>query len=144
MDQRITMITLAVPDISETRAFFEDGLGWQLNAAPSADVAFYQIPGMVFALYNKAALASEIDRPVTDAPAGAVTLAWNGQSVADVDAMFAKAVAAGAAPVKQPQKAFWGGYSSYVEIPGGHLLEIAHNPFWTLATDGTVELPPSA
>ncbi|KZM49242.1 VOC family protein [Labrenzia sp. OB1] len=142
MEQRISMTTLAVPDVAEARRFFEKGLGWQVNAAPSPEVVFFQIPGYVFALYSRSALAAEIGRKVTDNATGAVTLAWNARSQAEVDEAFQTALAAGAKPVKQPEKAFWGGYSSYVEIPGGHLLEIAHNPFWTIEDDGTVTLPP--
>lgn len=141
MEQRISMTTLAVPDVGAARQFFESGLGWKVNAAPSPEVVFFQVIGGVFALYSREALAKEIDRPVTENPTGAITLAWNARSEKDVDEMFAKAVKAGANPVKTPEKAFWGGYSSYVEVPGGHLLEIAHNPFWTLAPDGAVELP---
>ena len=142
MDQRISMTTLAVPDISAARQFFETGLGWTVAAAPSPNVVFFQVIGSVFALYSRDALAEEIGRPVTAEPTGAITLAWNGRSEAEVEECFEKAVKAGAKPVKTPEKAFWGGYSSYVEVPGGHLLEIAHNPFWTLEDDGAVTLPP--
>ncbi|POF31740.1 VOC family protein [Roseibium marinum] len=142
MEQRISMTTLAVPDVSEARRFFEEGLGWKVNAAPSPEVVFFQVPGCAFALYSRAALAAEIGREVTDNTTGAITLAWNARSDAEVDEAFKTALAAGAKPVKQPEKAFWGGYSSYVEIPGGHLLEIAHNPFWTIEADGTLTLPP--
>jgi uncharacterized glyoxalase superfamily protein PhnB len=31
--------------------------------------------------------------------------------------------------IKEPQKVFWGGYSSYVSDPDGNLWEIAFNPF---------------
>ncbi|CTQ67861.1 VOC family protein [Roseibium alexandrii] len=141
MDQRISMITLIVPDIMTARAFFETGLGWQVNAAPSPHVVFFQIPGGVFALYDRNALEDEIGSKVTTAPFGAMTLAWNAKARDDVDTMFAKAVAAGARSVKEPQEAFWGGYSSYVEVPGRHLLEIAFNPFWTVTDDGSVLLP---
>lgn len=143
MDQRISMTTLAVPDVTQARRFFEDGLGWQVNAAPSPEVVFFQIVGGVFALYSRDALAREIGQDVTSETTGAVTLAWNGRSEAEVDATFQKAVLAGAKPVKEPERAFWGGYSSYVEVPGGHLLEIAYNPFWTLEDDGAVTLPPA-
>jgi hypothetical protein len=141
MEQRISMTTLVVDDIAEAQRFFESGLGWQVNAAPSPDVVFFQVLGGVFALYSKAALAEEIGREITDARTGAITLAWNARTAADVDTMFREALAAGAKAVKHPEKAFWGGYSSYVEIPGGHLLEIAHNPFWTIEPDGAVTLP---
>jgi len=142
MEQRISAITLVVPDVAEARRFFEDGLGWQVNASPSPDIVFFQIQGSVFALYGRGALTEEIGRPVTDSPTGAVTLAWNGRSEQEVDEAFEKAVSAGAAPVRQPGQAYWGGYSSYVEVPGGHLLEIAYNPFWPIGPDGAVQLPP--
>ncbi|MBN9671167.1 VOC family protein [Roseibium aggregatum] len=144
MEQRISAITLIVPDVAEARRFFEEGLGWQVNASPSPEVVFFQIQGTVFALYQREALANEIGRAVTDQPSGAVTLAWNGRSEQAVDEAFEQAVAAGALPVRHPDKAFWGGYSSYVEVPGGHLLEIAYNPFWPIRADGAVELPPPA
>lgn len=143
MQQRISMTTLVVDDVSEARRFFEDGLGWQVNAALSPEVVFFQVLGGVFALYGRQALEREIGRDVTGDRTGAVTLAWNTATADEVDTAFQEALAAGAKPVKQPEKAFWGGYSSYVEIPGGHLLEIAHNPFWTLGPDGSVTLPPA-
>ena len=34
----------------------------------------------------------------------------------------------------------WGGYSGIFRDPDGHPWEIAHNPGWTLAADGTVSL----
>jgi len=142
MEQRISMTTLAVPDVAAARAFFEDGLGWEVNAAPSPDVVFFQIVGGVFALYSRDALAKEIGQDVTRETTGAITLAWNARSEKEVDEEFRKAVKAGAASVKQPEKAFWGGYSSYVELPGGHLLEIAYNPFWKIEDDGAITLPP--
>jgi catechol 2,3-dioxygenase-like lactoylglutathione lyase family enzyme len=43
--------------------------------------------------------------------------------------------------VKQPERVFWGGYSGYVADPDGHLWELAHNPGFTLTSDGTVQLP---
>ncbi|MHA7772114.1 VOC family protein [Roseibium sp. M-1] len=141
MDQRISVTTLIVEDVAATRRFFEEGLGWQVNSSPSPEVVFFQVTGGVFAIYGRAALAEEIGHPVTETPTGAITLAWNGHSEDEVDKSFLKALAAGARPVKEPQKAFWGGYSSYVEIPGGHLLEIAYNPFWSIDADGSVVLP---
>ena len=34
----------------------------------------------------------------------------------------------------------WGGYSGVFVDTDGHPWEIAHNPFWTLADDGSVSL----
>jgi len=34
----------------------------------------------------------------------------------------------------------WGGYSGLFLDPDGHAWEIAHNPGWTIADDGSISL----
>ncbi len=51
------------------------------------------------------------------------------------------ALAAGATDLKKPVAAEWGGYSGYIADPDGHVWELAVNPFWTLAEDGSVTIP---
>ena len=70
-----------------------------------------------------------------------MTLAQNFATEGEVDAAWAAAMAAGAAPLKRPQKVFWGGYSGYYADPDGHVWEVAMNPFWPLAEDGSLTLP---
>lgn len=62
-----------------------------------------------------------------------MTLAHNVGWKADVDAVFAEALRAGATAVKTPRDAFWGGYSGYFADPDGHLWEVAFNPFTDLS-----------
>lgn len=142
MEQRLSIVTLGVDDVAETRRFFEEGLGWRAAAYDSEDIAFFDMGGTVLALFGRQALAE--DAGVTDDAGSfaAVTIAWNGRDEAEVDAAFKEALAAGAEAVKTPQKVFWGGYSGYVRIPGGHLLEIAHDPFSALDAAGRLQLPP--
>ncbi len=141
MEQRITMITLGVDDLAATRRFFEEGLGWKPAGFDSSEVCFYDMGSTALGLFGRQALAD--DACVTAGEAGfpAVSLAWNGRTRDDVDAAFARAVAAGAEPLKQPQEVFWGGYSGYVRIPGGHLLEIAYNPVFLLDENSVMQLP---
>ncbi len=69
-----------------------------------------------------------------------MTLAQNFPSVAEVDAQFARALAAGATEVTKPVKTAWGGgYSGYVADPDGHVWEFAHNPFWDLDEEGRIK-----
>ena len=56
--------------------------------------------------------------------------------------MLATAEDAGARILKPAAETFWGGYSGYFADPDGHPWEIAHNPFWPIADDGNVTLPP--
>ncbi len=103
-------------------------------------VAFYQMPGGIFALWSRPALAE--DAGVTDSGAAfsGIALAYNARSREEVDAVLAEAGTAGAEVVRPAHDTFWGGYSGYFADPDGHLWEVAHNPFWTVAEDGSVRL----
>ena len=54
--------------------------------------------------------------------------------------MLAEAVAAGGTLVKAAEDVFWGGYSGYFADPDGHLWEVAWNPSFPIASDGTITL----
>jgi catechol 2,3-dioxygenase-like lactoylglutathione lyase family enzyme len=138
MDQRISLITLGVTDLSRARAFYQ-ALGWHEAPGPGDDVAFFQAGGMVFALWDRARLAD--DSTVADGGGwGGVTLAYNVGSTAEVNAVITEARAAGAVIGREPAETFWGGYSAVFVDPDGHPWEVAHNPGWTLGSDGTVTL----
>lgn len=133
---RVTFITLAVADLVRARAYYE-GLGWILESAME-EVAFYNMGGQKFGLFALERLAAETGRPIGSLSTGAMTLAQNQPSEAEVDAAFAHAVACGASPVRAPFKTDWGGYSSYVDDPDGHLWEFAYNPFSPLDEKGRI------
>ena len=46
--------------------------------------------------------------------------------------------------LKPAQDVFRGGYSGYFADPDGHLVEVAWNPDWSLADDGSIRLPSRA
>jgi predicted lactoylglutathione lyase len=138
-DQRVTLITLGVRDLDRSRAFYR-ALGWH-PAREAEDVAFYQMHGSALALYRLEELADDMDRPVEELRTGAVTLAQNFPAEADVDEAWHRAMQAGAKVIKQPQATSWGGYSGYFADPDGHVWELAMNPFWPLAPDGSLTLP---
>ncbi|HET7717628.1 MAG TPA: VOC family protein [Bauldia sp.] len=139
MDQRLSLVTLGVADLARARRFYEDGLGWK-RGNDNADVAFYQLPGMILALWSRAALAEDAGVADSGAAFSGMALAFNARSREEVDAVLAEAVAAGATLVKAAHETFWGGYSGYFADPNNHLWEVAHNPFWTIAADGSVRL----
>jgi predicted lactoylglutathione lyase len=138
VDQRVSLITLGVRDLARARAFYE-ALGWKTNAAPDDDVLFFQAGGMILALWGRAQLAE--DSGVTDSGGwGGITPAYNARSPAEVDAVIAEAEAAGASIPRAGAETFWGGYSGVFIDPDGHAWEVAHNPHWTIADDGSVRL----
>lgn len=138
MDQRISLITLGVTDTGKARRFYE-ALGWT-GQSPDGDVVFFQAGGMVFALWGRDKLAG--DSCVTDRGGwGGVTLAYNVESPTEVDAVLAQAERAGATIGRRGAETFWGGYSGVFIDPDGHPWEVAHNPDWAIAEDGSVHLP---
>jgi uncharacterized protein len=138
MDQRVSLVTLGVRDLVRARAFYE-GIGWKTNAAPDDDIVFFQAGGMILALWGRAELAE--DSGVEDAGGwGGITLAHNVRSPTEVDAVLAEAEGAGATITRPGAETFWGGYSGAFTDPDGHAWEVAHNPHWTLAEDGSVSL----
>ena len=140
MQQRLSLVTLGVADVPKARRFYES-LGWRAAPGDSPDIAFFQMGGMILALWGREALAEDA-KIAGGAPApGAVALAHNVASRAEVDTALAAAKKAGARIVKPAAETFWGGYSGYFADPDGHPWEIAHNPFWTLDADGAIRLP---
>ena len=138
--QRITLITLGVADLAAARAFYAR-LGWVEHGESQPGIAFFQLHGQALALFGRDALAADQGRPDAALGTGAVTLAQNFATTADVDAAFAAALTAGATALKAPEAVFWGGYSGYWADPDGHVWEVAMNPFWPLGADGTLTLP---
>ena len=138
MEQRVSLITLGVRDLDRARGFYE-ALGWKSGAAPADDVVFFQAGGMIVALWSRASLAE--DSGVEDSGGwGGVTPAYNARSPAEVDAVIEEARRAGARIAREPAATFWGGYSGVFVDPEGHPWEVAHNPHWTIAEDGSVHL----
>ena len=70
-----------------------------------------------------------------------MTLAQNVRSADEVDAVAAAAAEAGATVARKPGPTFYGGYAGVFLDPDGHAWEIAHNPGFTLAEDGSLRLP---
>ncbi|HET9769327.1 MAG TPA: VOC family protein, partial [Acidimicrobiia bacterium] len=70
-----------------------------------------------------------------------IALAQNVRSPGEVDEIVAAAARAGGRITRPPQPTSYGGYAGYFADPDGHLWEIAHNPGFTLADDGTLTLP---
>jgi len=138
MEQRLSVLTLGVADLERARAFYE-AIGWSTGAEPGDDVVFFQSSGMVVALWDRARLAKD---STVDDPGGwgGITLAHNVRSPAEVDSVLAEAKAAGATIGRPGAETFWGGYSGVFIDPDGHPWEVAHNPHWTIAEDGSTLL----
>jgi catechol 2,3-dioxygenase-like lactoylglutathione lyase family enzyme len=139
MEQRLSLITLGVADLDRARRFYEDGLGWT-KGNPHDEVAFYQLNGLVLALWSRADLAEDARLDDTGAAYSGMTLAFNTRSRGEVHQMLAEVEAAGGTLLKPAEPQPWGGYSGYVADPDGHPWEVAYTPDWPIDDDGRVAL----
>jgi catechol 2,3-dioxygenase-like lactoylglutathione lyase family enzyme len=140
MDARINLITLGVSDLNKSLQFYEKGLGWKRSAASQENVAFIKLNGIVLSLYPRHLLAEDITINEAGSGFSGITLAYNAKSETEVDAVIKQVEQLGATILKQPQKVFWGGYSSYFKDPDGYIFEVAYNPFFPFDANDNLDI----
>jgi catechol 2,3-dioxygenase-like lactoylglutathione lyase family enzyme len=142
MEARVSLITLGVADLARARAFYEQ-LGFKASSAGGGDgVVFFQLGGLALSLFPRENLASDAKQSAEGSGFRGITLAHNVRTREEVAQVIGEAIAAGGRLVKASEEAFWGGQSGYFADPDGHLWEVAWNPFFPLAEDGSLTLPP--
>lgn len=128
MDQRISLITLAVADVARSRAFYVDGLGWTPELEAPGVLMLRAGEHLLFSLWSETEFEEEVG-PINRGPGVApFTLAHNVGSKEEVDDVLRMAGAAGADPVAKAVDREWGGYSGYFGDPDGYRWEIACAP----------------
>jgi uncharacterized protein len=139
MDQRVSLITLGVDDLARSRDFYE-ALGW--SGQEVQETVFFQAGGLAVVLWGNEKLAADCGlEPRAGGGFDGIALAHNVRSNDEVDALIAVAERAGARVTRRPAETFYGGYAGIFLDPDGHAWEIAHNPGFTLAQDGSLMLP---
>jgi len=138
MEQRVSLITLGVTDVSRSRRFYER-LGWR--GQETDGTVFFQAGGIAVVLWGRDELAADSGVEDGGGPFGGIALAQNVRSEDDVRRIVADAEAAGATVTRSPAPTFYGGFAACFTDPDGHVWEIAHNPGFTLADDGSLVLP---
>jgi len=129
MEQRISLVTLGVDDLSRARSFYE-AMGWRASQQPDDEICFFQAGGMVFGLWTK----------LGGHGAAGIELAHNVRTPEEVEKVLAEAERAGGTIVRAATKADWGGYTGAFADVDGYVWEVAHNPDWTVEPDGSIRL----
>jgi len=138
MDQRISAVTLGVKDLQASRKFYVDGLGWK-PVFENKEIVFFQAGGMVFALFLRDQLAADFGGDPATFGRAPMSLAYNVRTKSEVNPLMQRAEAAGAKILDPAGDKSWGGCSGYFADPDGFAWEIAWNPAWPMAADGSVE-----
>lgn len=140
MEPRIHVLTLAVDNLERAVAFYREGLGFDSpgivgtefhddhSGANGAIATFTLGGGLILALYPRSDLAKDARVPGAAPKSGEFSIGHAVAGRADVDAVLARAGAAGATVLGQPRDRPWGIYSGYFQDLDGHLWEIIHNP----------------
>jgi uncharacterized protein len=140
MGPRIQVITLAVEDLERALAFYRDGLGLvsegvtgsefhdDHSGAEGAIAMFHLDGGLILTIYPRSELAKDAGVPPSPPKTGEFSLGHAVATREDVDALLARAGAAGGNILDKPRDRPWGIYSGYFQDPDGHLWEIMHNP----------------
>jgi hypothetical protein len=140
MQPRIHVVTLAVDDLERALAFYREGLGLDSpgvvgtefvgdDVNPGGAAAMFELEGgLILSLFGRSDLAKDAGIPLGPPAAGEFSLGHLVPSRESVDALLARAVAAGAEATGAPHDRPWGIYSAYLRDPDGHLWEIIWNP----------------
>jgi uncharacterized protein len=141
MRQKLTLVTLGVANLKRSIDFYEVGLGWKRSSSSQDDLAIFDLGGIILGLYSRERLCEDAGISAEGSGFSGIALTYNAIDEHEVNHVTRQAESLGATVVKQPQKAFWGGYNSYFRDLDGHLFEVAFNPFWPLDDGGSVVLP---
>jgi catechol 2,3-dioxygenase-like lactoylglutathione lyase family enzyme len=129
-----------VRDFKKSYEFYTQTLGWKPASASQDDVAFFQTSGVVLAIYPREKLAEDALISAEGRGFSGITLAYNARSESEVDAIIADLKTKGVKIIKEPQKVFWGGYSSYFADLDDYRWEVAYNPFFPFVENGNLKL----
>jgi uncharacterized protein len=138
VEPRVDVLTLGVADLERALAFYR-ALGLESpgvigtefagdETTPAGAAAMFELRGgLTLALYPRSELAKDANVPL-EPITGAFSIGHLVADKAEVDAVLARAEAAGATLTDEPHERPWGIYSGYFRDPDGHLWEIIWNP----------------
>lgn len=112
----VSMVTLGVADLERATRFYQ-ALGFARSSASQPGISFMTSGTIVVGLFPTVELAKDAGTDVGAPGQGAIALAQNRHSEADVDQVMAKAEQAGARVVKPAQKYFGAAIRAILLIP---------------------------
>jgi uncharacterized protein len=139
MEQRISLVTLGVSNVSRSFTFYQR-LGW--HGQEVEETVFFQTGGIGVVLWQQDKLAEDAAvGPLSVAGFRGVAIAHNVRTKDEVDSVLVAVQAAGGSITRAAADTFYGGYAGYFTDPDGHVWEVAYNPGFPLSDDGALTLP---
>ncbi|HWD41734.1 MAG TPA: VOC family protein [Fimbriimonas sp.] len=118
------MIGIVVADMNESIRFYRT-LGWEV-ADPEAGHPYHEttLPNGLRFSWNAVEMAKDIDPDYVEPVGYRMGMAFKCDSPADVDAQYARIVAAGFNGYKEPYDAFWGMRYAQLKDPDGNIVDV--------------------
>lgn len=123
---RLDGFGIMVDDMAVMVRFYRDVLGFEIKEEEDTTNVFLQKDGTLFLLYRKTDFEKMTGKKFSYCSGvnGHYEIALGVDNYAEVDAAFARVVAAGAEPVLEPVTEPWGQRTCYIADPEGNLVEI--------------------
>lgn len=138
MNQALHMLMVPAGDLAKLRKFYIDDLGWQLWAPEMPGSLMLRAGTVVIVFVPRDYLAAESGIDLSAAPRAVNAIFVEAKT--DVDAQFAKAVAAGATITSPIRDRDGGLYSGYFADPEGNGWEVVWSPVMRPGADGGLAL----
>lgn len=122
----VSFLTLAVSDVARARAFYE-ALGLPCHARSGPGYAFFQLNGIILALYGAEDLARTWGGEDTGT-GPTVALSHNVLDPGDIDRILAAVDRAGGRICVPRGPTPWGGERAWFADLDGHRWEVVYNP----------------
>ena len=133
----ISFITLGVSDLERSRRFYES-IGFVVHPRSNQHVAFFDLSGLIFALFPRQALAADAAGTPGEVDGVVSSLSRNVGAEKDVMTLLELARDAGGRILRTPSAPPWGGIRGYFADPDGFIWEVAWNPHVDVLSDGRV------
>ena len=136
MKPKISIVSLGVGDMDRALAFYRDGLGFPThNHTPGDDYVMFALEGVWLSLVSHEVGVMK-DLPLGAQTFSSIGLSHNVPSTAEVDAVYALAISAGATSIAAPRRVCcWGRYEATFTKPDGHVWDIVQSVYGSGVTD---------
>ncbi len=133
MEQRISVLTIGVDDLTAMKKFYGQVLGWT-TVASNKDIAFYKLNGFLLSICDRKTLAEFIGVDSGGQGFRSVTIGYNVGSKEEVLELYEQ-LKDKVNILKDPTEPPFGGIFFYLADVEGNIIEIAYNSFITLDND---------
>ncbi|MGY0004835.1 VOC family protein [Micromonospora sp. I033] len=127
MKANVSSILLGVRDLTRSKQFYTEGLGWKIKDDYGVSVFFESDGGSLVGFYGRDGLADQVGTSPEGSGFSGLVLTYVVRSEARVDEIIAEAEKAGAQILKPAGALPWGGYGGSFADPDGYIWSLGYS-----------------